>query len=56
MFFVLNKHESHERHETKTRQSSEAIAEVGDYTQQGFHPTPLPMFPALSPYPEEGGQ
>ena len=43
-FFVLNMHASHER---KTRQNNE---EVGDDTQQGFLPTPLPMLPALSPY------
>ena len=49
-------HESHERHERKTRQNSEEIAEVGDATQQGFLPTPLPMLSALSSYPEEGGQ
>ena len=55
-FFVLNMHESHERHESKTRQNSEAIAEVGDATQQGFLPTPLPMLSSLSSYPEEGGQ
>ena len=55
-FFVLNIHESHERHERKTRQNNVAVAEVGDATQRGFLPTPLPMLPALSPYPEEGGQ
>ena len=51
--YARESREAREQNETKL---SEAIAEVGDATQQGFLPTPLPMLSALSSYPEEGGQ